>query len=200
MLVQSANQEAREAVGIFDDPEHLQDGIDELLSSGFDRAALSLLAGEQIVEEKLGHRYRKVEVLADDPNVPRSAYVSMEAIGDLEGGLIGGLTYVGATAAIGAVVASGGTLAATIAGAALVGGVGGLVGSVLAKWVGEHHANYLQEQIDHGGLLLWVRADDPDAEKRAITILKKHSGRDVHVHPLSKPPGAKEDSHCPMIA
>ena len=49
----------REAVGVFRDPASLQEAIDELLSSGFDRAEVSLLAGEHAVEEKLGHRYRK---------------------------------------------------------------------------------------------------------------------------------------------
>ena len=174
----------REAVGIFHRPEDLQSAIDELLSSGFHRAELSLLANEHAVEEKLGHRYEKVRVLADDPAVPRAAYVSTEAIGGAEGGLIGGLTYVGAVVAAGAIVASGGTLAAIIAAAALAGGAGGLIGSILAKWVGDHHAHYLQEQIDRGGLLLWVRTWNVEDEKRAVEILKKHSGSDVHVHTL----------------
>ena len=89
----------REAVGVFSRPEDLQDAIDELLSSGFDRADLSLLASEHAVKEKLGHRYEKISALADDPTVPRAAYVSTEAIGGAEGGLIGGLMYVGATVA-----------------------------------------------------------------------------------------------------
>lgn len=38
----------------------------------------------------------KVRALAEDPTVPRAAYVSTEAIGGAEGGLIGGLMYVGA--------------------------------------------------------------------------------------------------------
>lgn len=172
----------REMVGIFADAKHLQDAVDELLSSGFHRAALSFLAGEQTVQKKLGHSYRKVEEMADDPDVPRSAYVSTEAIGDFEGGLVGVLTYVGATATAGVVVVSGGPLAAIIAGAVLAGGAGGLLGSVLASWVGGHHATYLQEQVDHGGLLLWVRTHGADAEDRATAILKKHSGRDVHIH------------------
>jgi hypothetical protein len=132
----------REAVGIFHRSENLQDAIDELLSSGFHRAELSLLASESSVQEKLGHRYEKASVLADDPTVPRSAYVSTEAIGGAESGLIGGLVYLGAVVAAGAVVASGGTLTAVIASAGLAGGTGGLIGSVLAKWVGEHHAHY----------------------------------------------------------
>jgi hypothetical protein len=76
------------------------------------------------VEAKLRHQYDKVGELADNPTVPRAAYVSTEAIGGAEGGLIGGLTYVGATVAAGAIVASGGTVAAVIIAAALAGGAG----------------------------------------------------------------------------
>lgn len=117
----------REAVGVFDNAQTLQEAIDDLMSSGFDRAELSLLAAEKTVDEKLGHKYRKIAELEDDPIVPRCCYVSTESIGDAEGGLIGGLMYVGATAAAGAVVATGGTLALVIAAAALAGG-GGIAG------------------------------------------------------------------------
>jgi hypothetical protein len=182
--IKQETRNVREAVAVFDRPEDLQEAIDELLSAGFHRAELSLLASEHVVEEKLGHQYQKVSALADDPAVPRSAYVSTEAVGDAEGGIIGGLMYVGAMAAAGAIVASGGTLAAAIAAAALAGGTGGLIGSILAKWIGNHHALHLQEQMEHGGLLLWVRTRHAEDEKRAIEILKKHSGRDVHIHGL----------------
>jgi hypothetical protein len=40
-------------------------------------------------------------------------------------------------------------------------------------------------QIDNGGLLLWVRTRDVEAEVRAVDILTKHSSRDVHVHTLA---------------
>lgn len=173
---------SREAVGIFHDPQGLQGAIDELLSSGFHRAELSLLASEATVVDKLGHIYRKVDELADDPDVPRAAYVAGEDIGDAEGGIIGGLVYVGAT--VGAVVASGGTLLAVIAGAALLGGAGGLLGAVLARWVGSHHAHYLHEQLEQGGLLLWVRTRDADREKHAIEVLGKYSAEKVHFHGL----------------
>jgi hypothetical protein len=77
---------------------------------------------------------------------------------------------------------SGGTLAGVIAAMALAGGAGGLIGTLLARWIGDHHAHYLQEQMDHGGLLLWVRTRDAEKEKSATEILKKHSSRDVHLH------------------
>lgn len=184
MASEQAGTAVREAVGVFKDAVSLQEAIDDLLSSGFDRAYLSLLAGEQTVESKLGHRYEKVSEVEDDAAVPRTAYVSPESLGDAEGGLVGALLYVGGTAAAGAVVASGGTLAAAITAAALAGGATGLVGSLLANWLDDRHARYLQEQLDHGGLLLWVRTMDAEHEKRAVEILRRHSGRDVHIHSL----------------
>jgi hypothetical protein len=180
MEIDPAAEMSREAVGIFHSPEGLQGAIDELLSSGFHRAELSLLASEAAVVDKLGQMYRKAEDLSDNPDAPRAAYVAGEDIGDAEGGIIGGLVYVGAT--VGAIVASGGTLLAVIVVAALAGGAGGLIGSALAKWVGSHHAHYLQEQLERGGLLLWVRTRDPSREARAVAILGKYSAEKVHVH------------------
>jgi hypothetical protein len=174
----------REAVGVFDNADSLQAAIDELMSSGFDRAELSLLASEDAVETKLGHIYRKASELEDDAVIPRAAYVSTESVGDAEGAVIGGLMYVGAGVLMGPVAFAGGSLVAVMAAAAAGVGGGALIGSALAKWVGDHHAHYLQEQLDHGGLLLWVRTWDADNEKRAVKILTQHSGRDVHVHTL----------------
>ena len=180
----------REAVGVFEDAGKLQAAIDDLLTSGFDRSELSLLAAEQTVEEKLHGTYRKVTELEDRGEVPRTAYVSTETVGDVEGAMTGGLIYVGATVAAGAIVASGGTLAAAIAGAVVFGGTGGALGTILAKWFGDHHAHYLKEQLDHGGLLLWVRTVNKERERRASEILRLHSGLDVHIHELPAETGS----------
>ena len=171
-----------EVVGVFHAADDFESAIEELLSSGFDRAQLSLLASERAIEDKLKHRYSSVAELADDPIVPRTAYVSTAAVGDAQGALIGGLTYVGATSAIGAVVMSGGALAATLIAAIVAGGAGTLLGSILARLVGQHHADNLNNHIERGGLLLWVRAWEPADEARAITVLRKYGGSDVHSH------------------
>jgi hypothetical protein len=184
MPAETGSKVVREAVAVFEDADTLQEAIDELLSSGFDRADLSLLASEPTVVEKLGHKFKKVEELEDDRAAARSAFVSTESIGDAEGGLVGGLGYIGAVAAAGAIVASGGTIAAAFAAAALAGGAGGMFGSILAKWVGDQHADNLQAQIDKGGLLLWVRTWDGAQEERARDILSRHSAHDVHIHDL----------------
>lgn len=176
----------REAVGVFDSADALETAVDELQSSGFDRAEIGLLAGENVVVEKLGHLYKRTEELEDDDKVPRTAFVSTESIGDAEGGLVGALLYIGAIAVGGAVVASGGAPAAALLAAAIGGGVGGMAGIGLAGLVGKHHADYLEKQLDHGGLLLWVRTRDPAHEKRATEILSRHSAHDVHVHGIAK--------------
>lgn len=174
----------REAVGVFDDAETLEAAIDELRRSGFDRAEISLLAGEHAVAEKLGHLYDKVEAVEDEPRAPRTAFVSSAALGDAEGALIGALTYVGAVAAAGAVVASGGTAMAAVIAATVAGDTGGLIGALLAHLLGRRHAETLQRQLDRGGLLLWVHVRDPEHERRAVAILGRHSAHDVHVHEL----------------
>ncbi|MEZ5890775.1 MAG: hypothetical protein R3D52_11395 [Xanthobacteraceae bacterium] len=155
----------REAVGAFSTPETLQEAIDELMSSGFDRADLSMLAAEGTVDQKLGHRYRKIAELEDDPIVPRCCYVSTEAIGDAQGWLVGGLMYVGATAASGAVVATGGTLAPSLSPPCA--GRGRWQPRLFWLNGRRSHAKCLREQLDHGGLLLWVRAWDAGRRKSA---------------------------------
>jgi hypothetical protein len=88
--------EIREAVGVFHTAPEMEAAIEELEEHGFDRAEISLLASEETVREKLGHRFYDAKSLEDDPKVPRTAFVSTESIGDAEGALIGGLMYVGA--------------------------------------------------------------------------------------------------------
>jgi hypothetical protein len=182
----------REAVGVFHDLEGFRNAVDELTSSGFDRADLSLLASQDAVEQKLGTAYRRIEQVEGDATVPRAAYASDHSIAEARTGAIGGLAYIGAVAAAGIVVASGGGLAAAIAGAALAGGGGGLLGSIAAKFIGEKHAESLQGQLDKGGLLLWVNTRDADDEKRALDILRKNGAQDVHIHelPVSDDPAA----------
>ena len=73
----------REAVGVFANENDLQVAIDELLSSGFHRAELSLLASEE-ANAKFASSFASICVAEDDPVVLRTAYVSPEAIGDAQ--------------------------------------------------------------------------------------------------------------------
>jgi hypothetical protein len=180
----------REAVGVFHKVDDLQVAIEALLSSGFDRAELSLLASDHAVAAKLGNvSFREAE-LEDDPTVPRAVYVSPAAMGAAEGGLVGALAYVGGVATAAVIALAGGPITVIVLGAVLAGGAGGLVGTGLAKWVGHRRATYFQDQIDRGGLLLWVRTWDAHREQKAVEILSHHSASDVHVHEFPNPNGA----------
>ena len=173
-----------EAVALFHDVKSLQAAIDELLTSGFDREDLSVLASEKAIEDKLGHSYGSTRDLEDNPNVPRGTYVAPESIGLAEAACIGTPVYLSACIGSLVVIASGGTLLGGVAIAAIAGGAGGTVGATLACIVGHEHAKHLNEHLNRGGLLLWVRTRDVEAQKAALDVLKRHSGEDAHLHPL----------------
>lgn len=184
----------REAVAVFRSEKDLQAALDDLMSNGFDRSEISLLASTEAVEKELGHAYKSVRSLEDDPAAPAIAYVSTETRGGAEGAVIGGLIYLGVLAGIVPVVVSGGALAAVLAAGAIGGGGGAAIGSILGAIIEQNHADYVEEQLRKGGLLLWVRTWNEADEKRAVAILKEHSGADVHLHGVPDASGERIES------
>jgi len=89
---------------------------------------------------------------------------------------------------MGPVAAAGGTIAAILGAAAIGSGAGGLIGTLLGKRLGDWHACRIAEQLDRGGLLLWVRSWDAGQEGLAVQILERNSGHDVHVHEYGEQP------------
>jgi hypothetical protein len=172
----------REVVAVFHDEKSLQSAVDDLLIHGFDRSSCSVLAGRHTMERDLGHYFRHVAEIEDDPKVPHIAYIGPHSRATGMGAIAGGMVYVGAVASVGAIVATGGTAAAALLGAAIVGGAGGIIGAALTRVIGTHHASYLKDQLDRGGLILWVRAENPAYEKLACEILRDHAANDIHGH------------------
>lgn len=176
-----------EAVGVFDSFQTLQSAIYDLLISGFTRYDISLLGNKEAMDKTLGSTYWRAADLEDNPDAPRAAFVSEEAIGELEGALAGGFFYLGSAIALAAMMTPASTLAASIAAVAIGGGPAAVIGTLLARRVAQHHQHYYADQIRNGGILLWVRTANKEKEDFAVKILKGHSGRDVHVHPWSEP-------------
>jgi hypothetical protein len=177
----AARSTVNEAVAVFHDVSALDAAVDDLRKAGFSRGDISLLASEDAVERKLGHRYERVEELEDDPDVPRVVYKTRSSVGESEDLIVGSMTYLPAVVAAGTVVATAGVVAAAVTGTAIA---GALIGTVLAHWLDKSQAEWLQEQLDHGGLLLWVRTPDAEAEQKAMAVLRRHSAHDVHIHRL----------------
>ena len=176
-----------EAVAVFDTVPGFQAAVYDLLIAGFTRHDISVLGSESALAEKFGQRFWTSAELADDPEAPRAAFVSEEAVGELEGGIAGGFLFVGSAIAMTALLGPASTIGASIAAVAVGGAPGAVVGTLLARRAGRHHRAHYAAQIARGGLLLWVRTPTPELERRAVAILRGHSGRDVHVHPWSEP-------------
>lgn len=177
------NTNAIEAVAVFQDIASLDSTVEALFQEGFGKDDVSLLASEQAVEDKLGHRYARVEELEDDPAAPRVAYRTLADFADTERTIATSLTYLPTMIAAGTVVASAGVVAAAITGATIGGAV---LSTVLARWLDKAHADHLQEQLEHGGLLLWVNAPTEEKQEAAVRILKAHAASDVHIHDFTE--------------
>ena len=180
------NETVREAVAVMQDIESLETAVEELKVVGFADADVSLLAGHATVEKKLGRMYARVEELEDDPLAPRAAFVSTRTVEQRESMVIGSMTTLPTLIAAGTVVASAGAVAAAIAGTAVT---GALIGNVLARWMDQRHAQWLEEQLERGGILLWVRTADEAQERLALEVLTRHAAHDIHIHEIPRPEG-----------
>jgi len=171
----------REAVAAFDDPGALQAAVSDLQSHGFDRADISVIAPEDL-EGHVAGRAGDVRDAEDDPGVERSAVVSDT---DVRQGRVLGTSLasvLAAFAAAGLTVATGGAAAVAAGAAVAAAGGAGAVGALLGRVAGEEQQHFMREQLERGGVLLWVRLPDAAAEPRALDILRRHSAHDVHVH------------------
>ncbi|HZB90168.1 MAG TPA: hypothetical protein VE397_01925 [Stellaceae bacterium] len=171
----------RETVAVFDDPARLKAAVSDLQSNGFDRADISFLAREGF-SGHLKKDYGDMRQAADDPAAPRDPAIVDTDIRQRRTLDISMAATIAAFAAAGFTVMSGGaTLVAAGAAAAAMAGVGG-AGALLGKAYGGGQQTFLNEQIERGGVVLWVRTPDSAAEARASQILRGHGAHDVHVH------------------
>jgi len=141
-----------EAVGIFDTSQTLQAALYDLRSVGFSRYDISVLASQEILQQKFGVTYWRATDLADDPEAPRAAFVSEEGKGELEGAIFGGFLFVGSAIAMTALLTPASTIAASIAAVAIGGSPAAVIGALFARRVGKHHSSYYATQVEHGGI------------------------------------------------
>jgi hypothetical protein len=149
----------REVVAVFDDAKALDEAVFALETRGFDRAAFSLLGSEAAVKETLGHRYKEVKELEDNPRAPRETFFSRVSLLEAE--------YLPAPilASIGALgVAGTGAVLPVLAAA----GTGALLGAALGRVMHQHQAKRVHEQLEGGGLLLWVNVRNAREEATAL--------------------------------
>lgn len=178
----------RTVVALYDNFEHANMAVRELVDNGFSRDDISLMAGDQSGEYGQyldSDEYRNRDMSAGD-GTSTGAGVGA-GIGATLGGIGGLLIGLGALVipGIGPVVAAG-PLSAALAGlagagaGALAGGItGGLIGALVDVGVPEETAQYYSEGVRRGGTLLTVRTED-DMSGRAVTIMNRHNPVDIN--------------------
>ena len=177
---------ARQAVGVFGNADLLEAAVDELEISGFNRAAISVLASDKTVKDRLGRLYRSVAEIMDDPRAPLTPYTSSDSRVVGEAAVVGAPLFIGGITGGLAVVASGGALAAAFAAAIALGVVGAGIGGLLARVISQHHTVRVAQQLTQGGLVLWVGVRDDATAARALEILIKGGARDAHLHEIQR--------------
>jgi hypothetical protein len=155
----------REAVASFASKAQLRDAVSRLLAANFKPTDLSVLA-----------THDSLEVAGDVPAYGGTPGSSLLA------GLTDEVSFLAPLTVAGIVLLSGGPVAAAIA--ALVGaGVGtAAIKEVLDYYAANRHSAEFAQALKSGGVLLWVRVDDPALEAPAVRILEEAGGRSAHIH------------------
>jgi|TARA_R100001509_G_scaffold159532_2_gene126134 hypothetical protein len=63
--------------------------------------------------------------------------------------------------------------------------VGAVVFSGAFHWTEKKYSGELQDELDHGGLLLWVQTPDETKENRAKDILARHQAKQIGTHEVA---------------
>jgi hypothetical protein len=177
----------REAVAYFHDAEALFGAISALESHGFDRAELSLLARESLLEGRLRTGYADIHAAEDDPHAARQPVVDDTDVRQVRTLATGVAGAVAAQAAAGVTLLTGGIAAAALA-ALAAGGFAAALTTSLGRQAGRGEQEFLAEQLARGGIILWVKTPTPAKERAAAAILTEHGGTEVHIRAMPTAP------------
>lgn len=175
----------REVVGAVFSQEALETLATELMEAGVDRNDIDLMADWNTVIEKLGMTYPDADRVPDVPDLPRRRLVTRDEDATLTGAVFGTLIATGALVAGVPVVASGGALAAVLAASALGGGIGAAFARKIRKVLtADADPDAIEHDINRGGIVVFVRVDNEQEERRAIEIMRRNGAHNVHVHEI----------------
>ena len=171
----TTNKEGRKGrtavFGIFDSKPMLEHAIDMLKENQFRNSDISILMPNPEDSKTIAHE--------KGTKAPEGAFAGGTS-GLALGGALGWLVGVGALAipGVGPFIAAGPLLSA-LAGAGIVGTVGGLTGGLIGLGIPKYEAKRYETAIKEGGFLITVHVDDKDWEKKAISLLETCGARDL---------------------
>ena len=154
-----------EVVGWFETRETFKAAVKDLRAAGFGHADLSVLDTHESISA------------ADSPG---------EVFRETMSGLVDEANYIGPIAAAGFIAVAAGPVGALVSGAIGAGLTGYAVGDVLRDIRATPHTEEFARAAENGAILLWVRAEDPDTQAKAVELLEKHGAYSVHTHERPK--------------
>jgi hypothetical protein len=142
-------------VGVFSTIPAADSVVEKLLAAGFRKEQISVICSNEAVERHFAAFHH------EDPAGEHTP--AMAAIGGAIGAALGGLT------AVGAAIATGGVALLAAGGLALVtGGVfGGLVGAMMTRGVEKEIANFYDQEVQKGKILVAVEVEENHPAKLA---------------------------------
>jgi uncharacterized protein (TIGR02271 family) len=162
-------------VALYNELSDARNVVEDLVSSGFDRNDISLVASDST------RTYSSTT--ADNGDIEGEQMAEGAVSGAVAGGALGGLAGIlvglGALAipGIGPIVAAG-PIVAGLTGAGIGAAVGGLVGALVNWGIPEEEAGYYAEGVRRGGTLVAVRTDEGRVEE-AVDIMNEYGPVDV---------------------
>jgi hypothetical protein len=172
-----------EIVALFLTPDALEGAINDLSSAGWDRSEMSLLTQKSVLMPDPPQETSRQAAV--EPAEGKSAVVSDSDVRQgrtLATSLAG---VIAAFAATGATILTGGTALAAVAGAAVAGGGAAAAVNAIGQWADKSRSQFLQDQVERGGILLWLTPRDPEQEHLAHDILTRREAEIVDPERLS---------------
>lgn len=172
----------REAVALFNTEDDLQAAVDDLECHGFSNAAMSRPRPIDEIEHELDHKVVSVHELEDDATVPREAHIDPGSRASGQMVLVVVPVYIALLVAASVATSYGFALWQAVSLTVAFGLIGMAWGGYYALKLFRGNKQRIRREQALGGLLLWVRTGSKGQETRALEILRRHAGRDVHLH------------------
>lgn len=150
-----------EVVGWFEDRDSFRGAVKALLDQSFGRTDLSVLDTHESLSA------------ADSPK---------EVFKEAFAGLIQEVNYIGPIAAAGFIGVATGPIGALVSATVAAGLTGYALSDILNEVRATPHTEAFARAAENGAILLWVRAETPERQREAVTILEANGAQDVHTH------------------
>lgn len=162
--------------GIFHDADAFMGALQALLTAGYDRASVSILADHKAVEDHFG-QIPDTGKLAERGDTPREDL-------DIRGGLNAAIAFMAETVAIIGEIGAAGIAFAIGGPVGIASGASTAadltVSDVMSRYIDGRYRERYEQSIRDGGVICWVHVRSADEAGMAKETLSAAGGVDIH--------------------